>query len=453
MFLLISFLTLVSSEDYYKLLGVDKHADDKIIKKSFKKLSLEYHPDRGNKDTQDHYMKLSLAYEVLTNPAKREVYDKFGEEGITVGGLKYNVEEIYDNYFGVDYPGKHRWYNLLFRGSSVVELTEMNMNSLKSRNLMWIVQFYGSRSRKSREFTGVWNNLANRLEGFAKIAAVNCDINEDTCREYNVKKYPVIYIFPPGEDEAFLYTGSKDYRSINDFVLTNLPGKLESLTSSSFFQFLATEPDKPKFILFCENKETWPVVKQVALTFLDQAMFGEVRSNERELVRKYNVESFPSLIVVTQKGFELFRAPLQRRHLEDWVRIKKSEHVVVSFNQELDQAALDQGRCGKNDGKFCFLAFDPDLKMREVLNYLVQQFSSDPVSIFWVSSRKFPEVLKKLGSRNVIVRGKKQKFSPVFCSDEQGAECFVDALVGSLNNAREFFSLDGGLEIGHKQDL
>lgn len=451
--IILSILSIASSDDYYKLLGVDKHADDKTIKKSFKKLSLEFHPDRGNSQTQDHYMKLSLAYEVLTNPAKREVYDKFGEEGITIGGLKYNVEEIYDNYFGVNYPGKNRWYNFLFRGTGVVELTEQNMNSLNNRNSMWIVQFYGTKSRKSREFTGVWNNLANRMENFAKVAAVNCDVNEDMCREHNVKKYPVFVLFPANKDESPIpYTGSKDYRSLNDFMITNLPGSLESLTASTFYQFLSSNPEKAKIILFCENKESWPITKQVSFSLADQVLFGEVRNTEKDLVQKYQIDSFPTLIVITNKGHEKYQGAYNKKSIEEWARAKAKQHVVVSLAPELDDESIALGNCGKNDGKFCFIAMDPDSRMQELLNELITQFVNDPVSIFWMSSKKYPQVLSKVGSKNFILRGKKAKLGKVKCQEER-IECFAGSIVGALNDAWEFEKVKDGLGFDVRTEL
>lgn len=76
-YILILFISrVVSSDDYYQMLGVPRNADEKAIKKAFKKLSLEHHPDRKTENTEDNFMKLSHAYEVLTTPEKREIYDR-----------------------------------------------------------------------------------------------------------------------------------------------------------------------------------------------------------------------------------------------------------------------------------------------------------------------------------------------------------------------------------------
>ena len=59
------------AEDFYKTLGVDKNANAQEIKKAYRKLALQYHPDRnpGNKEAEEKFKQISSAYEVLSNPA------------------------------------------------------------------------------------------------------------------------------------------------------------------------------------------------------------------------------------------------------------------------------------------------------------------------------------------------------------------------------------------------
>ncbi|KAJ4477387.1 hypothetical protein J3R30DRAFT_3334089 [Lentinula aciculospora] len=74
--------------DYYKLLGVDKSADENAIKKAYKKMALKWHPDRnnGSEEASKKFKEISEAFEVLSDNNKRTVYDQFGEEGLKGGG-------------------------------------------------------------------------------------------------------------------------------------------------------------------------------------------------------------------------------------------------------------------------------------------------------------------------------------------------------------------------------
>src|SRR6476659_6399869 len=68
-------------KDYYKVLGVEKGTDAKEIKKSYRKLARQYHPDvnPNNHEATEKFREISEAYEVLGDAEKRKIYDKYGE--------------------------------------------------------------------------------------------------------------------------------------------------------------------------------------------------------------------------------------------------------------------------------------------------------------------------------------------------------------------------------------
>jgi molecular chaperone DnaJ len=70
--------------DYYEILGVQRGADAEAIKRAYRKLALQYHPDRnsGSTEAEDQFKELTEAYEVLKDPDKRSAYDRFGHAGV-----------------------------------------------------------------------------------------------------------------------------------------------------------------------------------------------------------------------------------------------------------------------------------------------------------------------------------------------------------------------------------
>ncbi len=75
--------------DFYETLGVPRSASDDEIKKAYRKQAMKYHPDRnnGSKDAEEKFKEITEAYDVLRNPEKRAMYDRYGEAGLRGGGV------------------------------------------------------------------------------------------------------------------------------------------------------------------------------------------------------------------------------------------------------------------------------------------------------------------------------------------------------------------------------
>lgn len=92
----------MAKRDYYEVLGLEKGADEQAIKKAYRKLAMQYHPDKnpGNKEAEEKFKEINEAYEVLSDANKRSRYDQFGHAG--VGGNGDGGFEGFSGYGGFD---------------------------------------------------------------------------------------------------------------------------------------------------------------------------------------------------------------------------------------------------------------------------------------------------------------------------------------------------------------
>jgi len=109
----------MTKRDYYEVLEVTRTAGSDEIKKSYRKLALKYHPDRnrGDKDAEEMFKEAAEAYEVLSDPEKRELYDRFGHAGLQQTGFQgfrdfddifSSFGDIFEEFFGFGARGARR---------------------------------------------------------------------------------------------------------------------------------------------------------------------------------------------------------------------------------------------------------------------------------------------------------------------------------------------------------
>ncbi len=92
----------MNKRDYYEVLGVTRNSSDEEIKKAYRKIAMQYHPDKNpnNPAAEDKFKEAAEAYDTLSNPQKRQMYDRYGHQASSSGfqGGGFNMEDIFSQF-------------------------------------------------------------------------------------------------------------------------------------------------------------------------------------------------------------------------------------------------------------------------------------------------------------------------------------------------------------------
>ncbi|KAG8518120.1 DnaJ subfamily B member 7 [Galemys pyrenaicus] len=136
--------------DYYEVLGVQRYASPEDIKKAYHKVALKWHPDKNpenKEEAEKKFKEVAEAYEVLSNDEKRDIYDKYGKEGLNGGGESHSDDSF---EYGFTFHKRDALFKEIFgeRDPFSFHFFEDSLEEL----LNTVRSSYGSRNRGTRSF-------------------------------------------------------------------------------------------------------------------------------------------------------------------------------------------------------------------------------------------------------------------------------------------------------------
>lgn len=172
-------------------------------------MSLKYHPDKNKDDPEaakEKFVEIANAYEVLSDPEKKKIYDQFGEEGLDQhaqreaqqnagqhGGFAHmNMDDIFNQFFGGGggggFPGGGAHFNFgghggqqqqqqpqvdHFENSDVIKLNLHTLSSFYRRNIVWVIFFFKPDHSKTEKYAEEIKILAEKMHGIIGVGAVD----------------------------------------------------------------------------------------------------------------------------------------------------------------------------------------------------------------------------------------------------------------------------------------
>jgi len=478
--LLIFFLifpNIFCGEDYYKLLGVKRSATKNEIRRAFKKLSLKYHPDK-NKDNPEKakakFIKIANAYEVLNDDKLRKIYDEQGEEGVKQhqqGGGQHggNFQDIFNFFFrgaNMNFQNQEGPEKNFFENTDVLTLKMENISKLLSRRKIWFVYFFKSKDEGFENMNNKIKEISSQCYGIFNFGAVNCRDDEEICEEYSVYSTPKIVYFPESANEVEEeYKGNIDFQSIFKYGAKLMQNFVRVINKENYNDFITSYPERYHVLLFTSKKTTPPLFKSLSKDYLNHLSFGEVRQTETELIKTFNVDKFPTLMVLTNyetNEVDVFKEDMKydtiKKFLNKYGYKKMPENKEIKV-RELNKNTYEKlGMCSSNDNKnICLIFFinkeKPENDELKNLENFATKFKDDHIKVFYLNAEKYKSIFKSFDNDEinientsaVIVKGKRKKYIAVSKETYQNIKDFYNIMDNVISGGGSFKQLKKGL--------
>eukprot|EP00058_Branchiostoma_floridae_P006199 XP_002591687.1 hypothetical protein BRAFLDRAFT_223511 [Branchiostoma floridae] len=292
--------------DPYRVLGVDRSADEREVKKAYRRLSREWHPDK-NKDpgAEQKFIEINQAYEVLSDTEKRSNYDNYGDPDYR-GPLNFGSRDGFrDNGFGGGFGHPFHFFNQRdpFRtfhfhyGNQEYEQTVLPQSSVKP----FLLEVYNDWCLPCLQLEPMWDSLVEELQPMGiGMGIVNSDFAAKLTQRLGVSRLPAIVAVVDGRPVTYAGVMTRD--GIRRFLERLLPVNIMDVTDSSWNEFLSgcRHDNKPRAVLFSQKPVPSLLYRVVSFAYQERVVFGyaNTKAAQTQTLRfDFDVGKGPTLLI------------------------------------------------------------------------------------------------------------------------------------------------------------
>ncbi|KAK2862339.1 hypothetical protein Q5P01_001872 [Channa striata] len=350
--LLLSLQLVKTASDYdpYKILGVSRSASQAEIKRAYKSLAREWHPDK-NKDpkAEDMFIKVSKSYEILSNEERRSNFDRYGQmdENQPFGQSQHHGFRSFHNSFYFDESFFHFPRSRDFADSKyLLHHAQFNSDVLPdSYKRPYLIKVTSEWCFACIHIEPVWKETVQQLEPLGVgIGIVDLGYERRLANQLGAHRAPSIIGLVNGRVTFFHQAVVQEH--LRQFVEDLLPRKLvEKITDNNYLAFLDGwhVENKPSVLLF-DQVPIFPLLyKLTAFAFRDYVRFGYVDQGDTHntrLLRQFNINTYaPTMLLFkedTEKPVDIIQARgMKRQIMDEFVTNNKFLQVPRLVNQQL----------------------------------------------------------------------------------------------------------------------
>ncbi|XP_034552455.1 dnaJ homolog subfamily C member 16-like isoform X2 [Notolabrus celidotus] len=301
--------------DPYKILGVTRSASQAEIKKVYKRLAKEWHPDKNKSPgAEDMFIKITKSYEILSNEEKRANYDRYGQTDDTqpYGSSRYGHR--HDSFYFDE-----SFFNFPFNSKNHRDFTDsryiLHFNQYvsdvvpDSYKRPYLIKITSDWCFSCIHIEPVWKEVVQEMEGLGVgIGVVDVGYERRLANHLGAHRTPSILGVINGKVTFFHYAVAKEH--LRQFVEDLLPQRLvDRVTDKNDLQFLNSwhELNKPHVLLFDQVPVVPLLYKLTAFAYKDYLQFGYVDqglSETADLQKQFNINTYAPTMLVFKENID-----------------------------------------------------------------------------------------------------------------------------------------------------
>ncbi|KAL4623774.1 hypothetical protein GN956_G18348 [Arapaima gigas] len=337
--------------DPYRVLGVPRSAGQAEIKKAYKQLAKEWHPDKNkNPEAEDMFIKITKSYEILSNEEKRASYDQYGQtdENQQYGQPQQGFRHFHESFFFDE-----SFFHFPFKGSRDFADNKYLLNYNQYINNVvpdsfrrpYLIKITSDFCFSCIHIEPVWKETVQEMEILGVgIGVVDVGYERRLANHLGAHRTPSILGVANGKVSFFHYAVVREH--LRQFVEDLLPQRLvEKVTDRNYHDFLNNwhEYNKPHVLLFDQVATVPLLYKLTAFAYKDYVQFGYVDQGLTEtanLLKKFNINTYaPTMLAFKEnpeKPADIIQSrAMKKQIIDEFISNNKFLLVPRLVNQKL----------------------------------------------------------------------------------------------------------------------
>lgn len=300
--------TLKNGDNPYKILGISKTATRQEIKKAFRNLTFQLHPDHNKKeDTTSKWVRVNDAYELLSDPDRKAMFDRFGviSDGVPISERDENPFGDINEHF---YKNEGDGFDKVNPKTPLVTVVNFD-DFIKDGNETLFLIYSSLACPECQTPLKIFENFAERFQKYCRCARIDVAFSSALAQELGANGMPTVLYYRKDENGKVVsdYINSRivSVLQISIFLAQHWDIQIYRIKNAKDFDsFMKYSKGTVRVIQFGSGHETTLQYIHFVKLFSKKASFGFIEKETQEFVTKFNIRIFPSYLMFQNRNMK-----------------------------------------------------------------------------------------------------------------------------------------------------